>query len=141
MKELDDDPVKISKSFADSSYFSQPSQLKLPSDGKEELMMDLKDFPLDGRFCSSSSKTSRSILHSEAVKRHRDLLSKHDVEELRDYILAPQEAPPEEYAVTSPPSSFMALIKSIIASPTLKPKPPPFNSMQAKNHWSLIEKF
>ena len=65
------------------------SKLELPSQGKEKLILDLEELPLDGKFCSESPKETKSVMHIEAVKRHRDLLSKCIHPDLKDYILPP----------------------------------------------------
>ena len=88
--------------------------------------MELKELPLDGKFCSSTVEEPRSVIHQEALRRNRNMLSKSPIVSLQDYILPPQEAPSEEYMVASPPRSFMSLVKAIIRAPTIRPEPPPF---------------
>ena len=82
--------------------------------------MDLKELPLDRKLCLENIKELKSIMHLEAMKRHKDLLSKCITPELTDFLLLPQEVPQEEYAAPSLPRSFISMIKSIIASPTIR---------------------
>lgn len=96
--------------------------MKLPLNEKEDLILDLKELSLDGKFYSLQDTKAKSVIHLQAVDRHRDLLSKYTPESLREYILPPQEVPENEYAAQSPPRSFMSMIKLIIASLTLKPE-------------------
>ena len=88
--------------------------------------MDLNNFLLDGKFCALNKEESKSIIHQEAVNRHRNLLCEYITDDLSEFILPLQEVPLEEYVLASPPRSFLSLIRSIIDSPSPKPNPPPF---------------
>lgn len=102
------------------------SKIMLPSTSREDLLLDLKELPMSGKFCAPIDVEKKSIIHKQAVKRHRRLLSEYVPEDLKDHIPPPQEAPPKEYAVTSPPSSFISMIKLIIGSLSVRPELPPF---------------
>ena len=56
------------------------SILNLPSKDEESLLLDLKNFHLDEKFFSSMLSEPRITLHLEAIKRHRNLLSKSCVQ-------------------------------------------------------------
>jgi len=120
---VQDSSAKVMK---DVPILKIQSKLELPSQGEEKLILDLEELPLDGKFCLESLKETKSVMYMEVVKRHCNLLSKCVHPDLKDYILPPQEVLPEEYAVPSPPSSFMSLIQSIITSPSIRPEPSPF---------------
>ena len=64
------------------------SILNLPSKDEERMLLDIKDFPLNENFCSSRLSEPRSALHLEAIKRHRNLLSKPWVKQLKYCIHA-----------------------------------------------------
>ena len=104
-------------------------------------MKDLKEFPLDEKFCSAhSSKEKPSVIHTRAIERQKELIGKSTPLPIRDYMPPPQEAPKEEYAIRSPPLSFMSLIKSIINSPCMSPSPSPFKSSSNEESLAFNEK-
>jgi len=103
----------------------QLNELHWPSqDDDEILIQDLSEFPLDGRFCSTSKKEDGCVLHKEAINRQKSLLRKSINESLLDFIPPPQEAPGDEYEIKSPPRSFMNMIRSIISLGSVRPDPP-----------------
>ena len=58
------------------------SKLKLPSKEEDDLFLDLKELPLDGKFCSLQDEGAKSVMHQQAVNRHKELLGKFIPERL-----------------------------------------------------------
>ena len=66
--------------------------------------LDFAELPLDERFVSVSKPEKHSVLHMKAIDRQKDLIGKSTPLPLINCLPPPQEAPPEEYAIPSPPS-------------------------------------
>ena len=87
---------------------------------------DFTELPLDEKFVSVSKPEKQSVLHLKAIERQKDLIGKSTPLPLINCLPPPQEAPPEEYAIPSPPKSFVSIIQSILLSPLVRKEKPPF---------------
>lgn len=119
---LEEEEPKIQRGSMESDGYLLDYSLK----SEEKIKVDLRELPLDEAFCSSTVPEKKSVMHLQAINRQREMLGESTPTELRDYIPPPQEAPEEEYAIPSPPRSFLSLIRSIIAFEPPRPSSPPF---------------
>ena len=108
--------------------------LVAPSHEKEPNHVDLYELPMKGDFVSVSGREEKtSIQHAKAIERQRELIGELTPDILLSYLPPPQEAPLHEYAIESPPKSFIGLIKSILSQPEVRKDHPPFRFSTDEN--------